>query len=791
MDYKFYKTRIVNLTIEYNCIQLQASSSVFKKDILKGKSFKEEVSFSEDTRLINNILLINPIMGVVKEAKYYYRKRNDFSSALQNKQNSLNFYFEAIYSVFGYLINTSISLYNKIVPFIQFLIGYEFLFRIQSLSYKYLDSNNFKKYIFLIEDIIKQIEDKYILEQRILSYKYKIFLLSKKYHKDLRNEIKFENNSLIYLNHILINFNNEQSIVSLKILELQNDKLYIKATDNLWMKKENYFYFCKIGNKTIFPKYVENSNDNFFTLYGLTEKGRIIIFEIPIKLSNETLILYFYLSYLNNNIEIFPSLGFFTHIPDINNGYYIIDKYIIKYIEKHLLIFKYYKKLEISSEKLYSYELKKAKKFNLIKLRKKYFKHRNKVKNDKAAEIWLINDEIDRAGSNGEYFFRYLKFKNPDFIKPYFVILKNCSDYKRLKKLEGIVDIYSNSYKKLFLRSNKIISSVYNSWAFNPFKKNHKYIRDLFHFDIIFIQNGILKDDFSKYISKIDKNFYLITTSSKREYKEILKINYGYNDCDIILTGMPRFDNLYRLKKVINIERKILIIPTWRKYIKNSRDLISYENRYSNIFKFTKFFKFYNELINDKKLLFNMKHYNFTGIFCLHPFFKSQWIDFQKNELFSINENCNYQELLLKSFLLITDYSNIFFDFGYLAKPIIYTHFDYANYRTEHYKEGYFDYNKFGFGPICKDIQCTIREIIFELENNCLLRKKYLKRIKKFFAYFDDNNSKRVFQEILKAKEKVIRNGNNSKILFLILIIIIFSFVLIKIDNIFKKMKKI
>ena len=55
LDYKFYKTRIVNLSQEYNCIQLQASSSVFKRSILKGKYYKEEISFSEDTRLINTI----------------------------------------------------------------------------------------------------------------------------------------------------------------------------------------------------------------------------------------------------------------------------------------------------------------------------------------------------------------------------------------------------------------------------------------------------------------------------------------------------------------------------------------------------------------------------------------------------------------------------------------------------------------------------------------------------------------------------------------------------------------
>jgi len=181
-----------------------------------------------------------------------------------------------------------------------------------------------------------------------------------------------------------------------------------------------------------------------------------------------------------------------------------------------------------------------------------------------------------------------------------------------------------------------------------------------------------------------------------------------------------------------------------------------------------------------------MKLFNYTGIFCLHPLFESQWIDFQKNNFISINKNCNYEELLLKSSLLITDYSNIFFDFGYLGKPIIYTHFDYDYFGKNQYESIYFDYNKLGFGPICKDIQCTKKEIIFEFENNCTLRKKYLKRIKKFFTYIDDNNSERSFQEISKPKKKIIGNRyNNFIFIFLIFILIIYSFNLIKIYNYF------
>ena len=202
-------------------------------------------------------------------------------------------------------------------------------------------------------------------------------------------------------------------------------------------------------------------------------------------------------------------------------------------------------------------------------------------------------------------------------------------------------------------------------------------------------------------------------------------------------------------------------MPTWRFSIKGSKGSILYEKFHSDIFKFSEFFKFYNNLINNRRLLSIMKKYNYTGIFCLHPSFESQWIDFKQNEVFIVLEKCDYQKLLLKASLLITDYSSIFFDFGYIKKPVIYTHFDYEEYRNTHYVEGYFDYNLDGFGPICKDINCTINEIIFQIKNNCILRKKYLERINDFFNFFDQNNSERVFTQIIRNKRETTLKGNN------------------------------
>ena len=110
-------------------------------------------------------------------------------------------------SVDGYLIEKSIKLYNKILPFIQFYIAYNTLFRIILPTNKYLDSKNYRLYCKSIEKNIKQIEDKYILERKILNSKIKLLLLSKKYSHKILDDIILNNQSFIYSCHSLFNLN--------------------------------------------------------------------------------------------------------------------------------------------------------------------------------------------------------------------------------------------------------------------------------------------------------------------------------------------------------------------------------------------------------------------------------------------------------------------------------------------------------------------------------------------------------------------------------------------------------
>ena len=178
---------------------------------------------------------------------------------------------------------------------------------------------------------------------------------------------------LLYLsNYTLLNLTKYKHILFWRILDIKENRLHLEGEDRCWLPREQYFYFCKIGNKTFYPKYDYYSGYDFITMYGIIYKGRIVIFDLILDIKDEQN-LQFFLSYKDNNIEIFTSFDLYIHIPSITNSYYLTSNYIIHY-RKNLSIYLYNDILAKFLEQQYCKELKKIKKDYLIKFRQEYFK---------------------------------------------------------------------------------------------------------------------------------------------------------------------------------------------------------------------------------------------------------------------------------------------------------------------------------------------------------------------------------------------------------------------------------
>lgn len=106
--------------------------------------------------------------------------------------------------------------------------------------------------------------------------------------------------------------------------------------------------------------------------------------------------------------------------------------------------------------------------------------------------------------------------------------------------------------------------------------------------------------------------------------------------------------------------------------------------------------------------------------------------------------------LLKDADILVTDYSGAYFDYLLTERPIIFAAFDLEDYLSAS-REMYFKYPKTVAGPIIK----TWDNLYKELENH-KSEAKYKSLLAEkndiFNKYHDNNNSKRVFESILKKR---------------------------------------
>lgn len=354
--------------------------------------------------------------------------------------------------------------------------------------------------------------------------------------------------------------------------------------------------------------------------------------------------------------------------------------------------------------------------------------------------IWLIYEINFDARDNGYCFFEYVRKTHPD-INVYYVISKKNINYSKANSIGKTIEPYSYKHLLLFIGANFLLSTTIYGLTPNKYldlflKKHH-----LFHAKCVNLNHGIDKDLYESDF-KVRAKRDLIITGGYPEYLFVLQ-NYGYDKSEVAYTGLARFDKLHD-----NIEKdRILIMPTWRRWIRNSDDIT---------FLTSEYFKKWVEFLESESIA-NLHRKGFEIIYFIHPAlnkFIHLFNDISTPVKFCNSKSDDLQELLRSSRIMITDFSSVFFDFAYMKKPIIYYQFDEEQFFATHYKKSsYFSYRENGFGPVCT----TLEEVQYELNrfshNNFLNDLKYTKRSNEFFILYDCNNCERIYNAISKLEK--------------------------------------
>ena len=362
-------------------------------------------------------------------------------------------------------------------------------------------------------------------------------------------------------------------------------------------------------------------------------------------------------------------------------------------------------------------------------------------------QCWLLMDRDDAAGDNAEHLYRYLdNIDHPG--RYYFVLRRNSVDWDRLNA-EGfkLVEFGTKEHAAAVLNAALVISSHADEFILWPVKAS--WLRDLATYKFVFLQHGVIHNDLSHWLNH--KPIRLLVTSTRDEHKAISLSDgdYVFTQREVKLTGLPRHDALISAESTRDT---IMIMPTWRRSLVGNTTGAGMKREKSNTFTQSQFFVEWSKFLKSARLRHIAEQNAKRLVFCPHPNLALYADDFDLPSYFDIKKQLpiDYQGALLNADMLITDFSSIAFDAAYLNRKIVYFQFDKTAFYSEghFFRQGYFDFDRDGFGPVHRDPEGVLNSMETALSGN--EPPEFEKRRLDAFPFRDGRNCQRLYTEILK-----------------------------------------
>lgn len=748
LNFKFDRTRVIDLKKEYKYVQLSNSSAFIKREAIGDLRYNVNLKYGEDAEFLNTIIMNKLKLGVVSDTCYNYRFRVSNDSAIQSTSDNAGSYLPVLRLFHMSLIEKALQRFGEVPDYIQQVILYDLRWKIRRKQSpdKVLNDNECEEFFTELRNVLSYIDDYLILKYTDLELKFRLVALTLKYGHPIEEDCLFVKSSkdvfLIYKEWIISRLSNQ--VIHIQNLNLEGERLFLDCKLVTGFSNQdikiNAIVCDKNGEIRHYP--VEETDVHHSIVWSLGKQIRKnYSFNIPkgVEINGELKIGF--------EIEVDRvTVQAKLKIDQYNRYYkkmYLLDRnYVIFQKKKWISINPSTEQIIQDREALLINELcndKTIKDINkIINSRKEIIQKRL----EKRQAQWVFLDRINMADDNAEHLFKYA-LKQDDEIEKYFILPKSSRDYERLSEFGTVIDAFSEKHIELMFTADMIISSGADDIIWNPLGEDSKYFSGLMTAKRIFLQHGVTKDNLSGWLAKSAKNLRVFLTTSPYESRSILTGGYGYSSNEVLELGFPRFDNLKD-----NREKYIAYMPTW-----NNRYsmMINGKAAYNPNFKKTDLFEEIQSVLNSKQLMSIMHNFGYKLWFKPHPNLQKQINDFDiPEEVELVPDEYSYQDIFSKASALITDYSSVFFDFAYLKKPVIYFHM-----RTNHLNEGYFNYETMGFGEIATDIKSLTNSIETCLKNECKMQDVFEKRIDQFFTYIDKDNCKRVYNFLSSLQRRI------------------------------------
>lgn len=742
------KTGIVALNDHPECIVTSVSASFIRADAAKQMHFDERLDFGEGARAMLPLLLAKPVLGIVSDGLYLYRMHDRNRIHLEPDIVHPKTWYQPFLDYYCLdIIHKCMQEYGSVPAFVQYTIAFDLQSRLmpQHLPDAVMDDTAKEKYRQTLWCLYNYIDDKIIMDQKISFADHKLYALINKHHC-LPKYVSAKNNvELYYAGNKIYNLN--RTLVTIDFIQINGTSCTIEGGVTAFPTVMEPIQPYILVNGKQYACTATNHIDERYCLDELIMKRACFCCQFELPADARTIKIQ--VGYRHSDVDISPrKYRFGTYIPldtTFSAAYGVIGDYILQYKKATILLEKASRKTIEAKEAAFLSEVRASGKFTEedISLRQKTRAHRF------GRPIWLISDRYDHADDNGEAFFAYMQKQHRHTVRSYFVLSEDSKDLDRLKKLGPVLIHGTREHQLLYLQSQCTVSSQANDVNVHPLKSKNALFKDLTaQKPFIFLQHGVIKDDLSGWLNRYNMNLRGFITTAKPEFDSICTPSYGYTEREVWLTGLARHDRLYNAP-----EKMITMMPTWRRSLMDNSNADGQWIPLPNV-ENSSFVTFYRELFQHPRLNDTAKRLGYTLAFKPHPNAMTFISSFHLPETVKIlDQDTTYRETFAISDLVLTDYSSAVFDFAYLRKPIVYYQGDRDEFFSGHtYDEGYFNYERDGFGEVTYTLEDTVDLLISYMENDCKLKDKYRSRMDSFFPFNDQNCCKRTYDKIRAMK---------------------------------------
>ena len=366
---------------------------------------------------------------------------------------------------------------------------------------------------------------------------------------------------------------------------------------------------------------------------------------------------------------------------------------------------------------------------------------------------WVLMDRVDAADDNAERLFEHLRAARVD-INAWYVVEKGTDDWRRLRRAYGerVIAYGSIGWKALMLHASWLVSSQTYASVTRP--RAIARLQRHASWRFAFVQHGVIKDDLSLWLNSKSIDLFVLSTTDELASVADDGTAYRFTHKEARNTGLPRFDRLLALgRPVAPVDRSlVLFAPTWRAGLADPPRSGALLREVSERFWTSDFHRAWSTLLRSPQIAEAARRQGLQLGFMPHPQLQPVLARFQlPDEVVPLSfAGVDVQDRYAHTAVLVTDYSSVAFNLAVIDRSVVYYQFDRDDEGSGAHigRPGYFDYERDGFGPVALDHEAAVDAIVAAIDARGRPSPEYQARIDRTFPNRDGHACERVVAAI-------------------------------------------